>query len=256
MKNTIILLCFFQFSLAIANDCQGPVDTLILGDSQTGGSWSKSYFGNFLQSCMKDEFLILGKGGSVISDWLGKGGLESVEIIQRDPQNAHLNIGIGDQVPLCKKRLSPMVDAFTPKRVLFFFGDNYIGNSDAEIIKDTELLIKTLDEKNIPQENCYFLSPTYEMQIVTKRNVPRKNLANTQRIINALKKGLNGHCHFLDGLEIMKDSEFFDGKELLKRVQVEGKPGCSGAAGNDNIHICGKAAQDFANKVCSILNAH
>ncbi len=235
-------------------DCQGPADTLVLGDSQTGGSWSKSYFGNFLQTCLKDEFIVFGKGGSVLSDWLGKGGLENVEIIQRDPLNSHLNIGIGEQVPLCKKRLSPMVDAYQPKKIVFFFGDNYIGNTENEIIKDAELLVKTLDEKNISSTNCYFLTPTYEMQVQTKRNVPRKNLANTQRIRDALRKGLNGRCQFLDGLELMKSSAFFDGKELLKRVLIEGKPGCSGAAGNDNIHICGEAAKDLALKVCDILN--
>lgn len=85
-----------------------------------------------------------------------------------------------------------MVDAYQPKKIVFFFGDNYIGNTENEIIKDAELLVKTLDEKNISSTNCYFLTPTYEMQVQTKRNVPRKNLANTQRIRDALRKGLNG----------------------------------------------------------------
>ena len=236
-------------------DCQGPIDTLVLGDSQTGGAWSKSYFGNFLPTCLKDDFIILGKGGSIISNWLARGGLENIEIIQRDNQNTHMSIGVGDQVPICKKRLSPMIDAYRPKKVLFFFGDNYIANSDQEIIKDAELLVKSLDEKNISRDECYFLTPTYEMQIQTKRNVPRKNLANTLRIRDALKKGLNDRCNFIDGLEIMKDSAYFDGKELLKRVQIEGKTGCAGAASNDNIHICGEAAKDLALKMCKILNA-
>ncbi len=254
MKTIILLVLSLTYMSAAISDCQDPVDTLVIGDSQTGSKWSKSYFGDFLQTCLKEEFIIFGKGASIISNWLEKGGLENIEIIQRDPKNPQLSIGIGDQVPLCKKRIGPMLDAYQPRKVLFFFGDNYIGNSDEEIVKEAQSLVKLLDDKNIPSGNCFFLTPTYEMQIQTKRNVPRKNLANTKRIREALKKGLSDRCQFLDGLELMKTSSYFDGKELLKRVQIEGKPGCSGAAANDNIHVCGEAAKDLALKTCEILN--
>ena len=138
--------------------------------------------------------------------------------------------------------------------ILFFFGDNYIASPDDEIARETEALMKLITEKNISSSDCYFLTPTYEMQIQTKRNVPRKNLANTQRIATVIKKTLKDRCQLLDGLELMKDSAFYDGNELLKRILIEGKPGCSGAASNDNIHICGEAAKDLAQKVCRILN--
>ncbi len=253
MKTLISLICL-SLMLPVWADCQGPVETIVVGDSQTGGSWSKSYFGNFLQTCLEKDFVVFGKGGSVLSSWLGKGNLDNVEIIQRDPLNPQLNIGIGDAVPLCKKRISPMLDAYAPKKILFFFGDNYIASPDDEIARETEALMKLITEKNISSTDCYFLTPTYEMQIQTKRNVPRKNLANTQRIATVIKKTLKDRCQHLDGLELMKDSAFYDGNELLKRILIEGKPGCSGAASNDNIHICGEAAKDLAQKVCRILN--
>jgi hypothetical protein len=109
-------------------------------------------------------------------------------------------------------------------------------------------------EKGIASQNCFFLTPTYEMQVATKRNVSKKYLANTQRINAAIKKAIADRCQVLDGLEIMKESPYFDGKELLKRIQVEGKTGCAGAATNDNIHICGMAAKDLAERVCDRIS--
>jgi hypothetical protein len=38
------------------------------------------------------------------------------------------------------------------------------------------------------------------------------------------------------------------------RVLIEGKAGCGGTAVNDNAHICGEAAKDFAQRVCELIN--
>jgi hypothetical protein len=254
MKKIFVLISLITYQLSWAN-CLGPIDVLVVGDSQTGATWSKSYFGNFLQSCLEGTFTIYGKGGSTPGSWLGKGGLDQIEIIQRDQDESHLNIGAGESVPLCKKRIASMLETHQPKKVLFFFGDNHIASSDEEIIKETELLMKTVNEKGVSPENCFFLTPTFEMEIKTKRNVSRKNLLNTERITQAIRSGIQSRCQLIDGVEIMKSSSYFDGKELLKRVQVEGKIGCAGAASNDNIHICGEAAKDLALKICQTLNS-
>ncbi len=250
-----LLSIFFITQTALASECQGPVDLLVLGDSQTGATWSKSYFGNFLQECLEENFIILGKGGSIPGSWVGKGGLDQIEIIQRTPESEHQNIGNGDKVPLCKKRIDPMLKNYLPKRVLFFFGDNYIASTDEMISKDLSQFSKVITDNFITKENCFFLTPTFEMEIKTKRNVTRKNLANTIRINQLIEKGLKETCQIINGVELMKDSEFYDGKELLKRVQIEDKIGCSGGALNDNIHICGRAAEDLARKTCQILRS-
>jgi hypothetical protein len=92
------------------------------------------------------------------------------------------------------------------------------------------------------------------MEVKSKRNVSRKNLVNTSRISRIILNAIENKCQHLDGLDIMKDSSYFDGKELLRRVPIVGKPGCSGAAENDNIHVCGEAAKDFAERVCLKIN--
>ena len=251
MKVYIFLILFCISSLSFGN-CDGPKDLLVLGDSQTGATWSRSYFGNFLQQCLIGNFVILGKGGSNPSTWY-KGGLENVEIVKRDSVNAHLNLGPGPTLPLCQKRIPEMIDTYNPKKILFFFGDNMIESSDQEIKKEIFDLLEIISKKNIPRENCFFLTPSFEMEVKTKRNVTRKNLSNTERIRDIIANNLLNKCQHIDGLEIMKTSSYYDGKELLRRVLIQGKAGCGGAAENDNIHICGEAAKDFAEKVCTIL---
>jgi hypothetical protein len=249
-----IFFCLLLASKSIlAQDCHGPIDLLVLGDSQTGATWSKSYFGNFLQECLNESFVILGKGGSIPGSWIGKGGLDQIEIIQRTPKSDHQNIGSGEMVPLCKKRLDPMLKSYLPKKVLFFFGDNYIASSDEMITQDIGQFAKTLEQNFISKENCFFLTPTFEMEVKTKRNVSRKNIANTLRINQIIKNNLDNKCQMIDGIELMKDSPYFDGKELLKRVQIQDRIGCAGAAMNDNIHLCGAAAEDMAKRICQVI---
>jgi hypothetical protein len=252
MKKIIPFL--FLFSLHLQAQCPTPTDLLVVGDSQTGSAWSRSYFGDFVQECLKGSFAIYGRGGSIAQNWYGKGGLDSIDTVERGPSVPFHIVGSGDAVPLCKKRMEFMIDEHKAQKVLYFFGDNYIASEDAVIIKDINQLINVTMDKGITPQNCYFLTPTFEMQVATKRNVTRKYLANTQRINAAIKKAVGDRCQVLDGVEIMKESPFFDGKELLMRVQVEGKSGCSGAASNDNIHICGMAAKDLAQRVCDRLS--
>jgi hypothetical protein len=251
MKKIISILLLS--SMNIFAQCPEPTDLLVVGDSQTGASWSRSYFGDFVQSCLKGSFAIYGRGGSIAQNWYGKGGLDTVETVERTPAIPFHIVGVGDAVPLCKKRMEFMIDEHKAQKVLYFFGDNYIASEDSVIIKDINQLMNVTLEKGIAPQNCFFLTPTYEMQVATKRNVSRKYLANTQRINTAIKKAIGDRCQVLDGLEIMKTSPYFDGNELLKRVQIEGKVGCSGAATNDNIHICGMAAKDLAQRVCELV---
>jgi len=53
----------------------------------------------------------------------------------------------------------------------------------------------------------------------------------------------------------MQTSPYLLGNKLLKRVQIPSLPGCSGAASNDNIHVCGEAARDLAYRVCKQLQS-
>ncbi len=248
------IITFLMFSSLAHGTCIGPKDFLVLGDSQTGATWARSYFGNFLQECLKGDFIIFGKGGSNPSSWYGQGKLANVEIIKRDSTTPHQNMGVELRLPLCQKRVNHMIDEYRPKKILFFFGDNMIASNDEEIKKEMNGLLSIIDNKKIQREDCYFLTPTYEMEVKSNRNVSRKNLANTSRISRIIFNAIENKCQHLDGLDIMKDSSYFDGKELLRRVPIEGKPGCSGAAENDNIHVCGEAAKDFAERVCLKIN--
>lgn len=236
-----------------------PADLLVLGDSQTGASWAPSYYGNFLQKCLKDDpaagrsFVIYGRGGTQPAHWLTSAGLDKIATIQRDPENNHKNIGVSDQVPLCKKRLRVMLEAHHPRRVLAFFGDNLLSASEAEIKNQFAQLVKTIREYGTDPRNCYIMTPTYEMDVTEKRNVPAKNLANTLKVIKAVKAAAGNDCRVIDSVELMGDSALLLQTQLLKRAQSEGMGGCLGAAGNDNIHVCGEAAKDLADRVCGIL---
>ena len=248
------LIWNFATGLALANECPQSVDLLIIGDSQFGATWSRGYAGNFLQQCLKSNFVLYARGGTIAGNWIGTGGMDQIETIQRDPLNEHLNIGAKEKVPLCKKRLESMLETHAPQRILVEFGGNYNAQPDEFIAQDIRKLIKVLQTKNISKENCFFLHQTYEMEVATKRNVPHKNYENMKRVGNVIQKTIEEACQFIDGFELMKNSPYFDGKELLKRIPIEGRPGCMGAAANDNAHLCGEAAKDFASRVCSILN--
>lgn len=256
MKSKLFgLLILILFCVPRVGKACEQVDLLVLGDSQFGATWAKSYSGNFLQGCLKGSFALYARGGTIPGNWIGKGGMDQIETIERTPSEEHLNIGSGDKVPLCKKRLGPMIEAHKPRRILLEFGGNYISSKDDFIKNDIENLMRELEKYEIEPQNCYFLHQTYEMEVDKKRNVPLKNITNTIRILNIIKDTISNRCQLIDGMELMKNSSYFDGVELLKRIPIENRSGCFGAAVNDNAHVCGAAAKDFADRVCRIINS-
>jgi hypothetical protein len=74
-------------------------------------------------------------------------------------------------------------------------------------------------------------------------------------VIHAIESEAGAHCRTINGLEIMKTSSLLKG-EVLSRVAVDGTSGCFGAAANDNIHYCGEAALELAEKVCDSLKGN
>lgn len=255
MKFLRTALLFVQLTTLSYAQCPSSVDVLVVGDSQSGATWSKSYFGNFIASCLSGNFVVYGRGGTVPANWLGTGGMDHIETIQRTSTNQHQNIGAGEKVPLCKKRIGPMLAAHTPKKVLFQFGGNMINSADEVVTKQIDRLMVSAVENGIQAQDCFFLMPTYEMEVGSRRNVPHRNLSNVQKINGLISGAIAGRCQLIDGVELMKNSPYFDGKELLRRVPIEGLPGCAGAAVNDNVHVCGEAARDLAERVCAIVNA-
>lgn len=256
MKNFTLILIILMNPLASSASCRENVDLLVVGDSQVGATWSRSYLGNFLQECLQSNFVMYGRGGTIPGNWMGQGGMDHVETVERSLSQPHLNIGSGEQVPLCKKRIGPMLKSHTPAKVLFEFGGNYIGREDSLVKSQINKLMITVQENGITPDQCYFLTPSYEMEVATQRNIPKRNLESVSKMRDLIVKTINGRCQILDGLEIMKASPYFDGKELLKRISVPGKTGCGGAAKNDNVHICGEAARDFAERVCRKISAN
>lgn len=242
------------FSPQILANCSGPVDLLAVGDSQIGATWSRSYFGNFLPTCLKGNFIIYGRGATTLGNWLNSGGMDHIETIQRDNESTHINLGANQKVPICKKRIEPMLTGHQPRKVLFEFGGNYISNPSLDVKKNIEELMALISKNNISAENCYFLTPTFEMEVESRRSVPQRNLTNVQIVTEKIQTALAGRCQHISGIELMKSSPYFDGKELLKRIPIQGLVGCTGAASNDNVHVCGEAAKDLAERVCQILN--
>lgn len=252
MKISKILLVLFVPLHVWAQDCSGPVDLVAIGDSQSGAAWSRSSVGSFLSTCLKGNFVMYGRSGTVPNNWLGSGGMDHVETIQRTPVNTHLNIGVN--IPECKKRIGPMLKAHKPKKLLIQFGSNMASSTDEAIKAQVDLLMKTVGENGITSERCYFLTSSYEMEVESRRNLPDRNLATFQRMNKLIKEAVGDRCKIISGLELMKDSPYFDGKELLYRRLIPGLGGCGGAAVNDNVHICGEAARDLAERACHIIN--
>lgn len=249
LKILLAILPFLIIPKALAK-----TDLVVIGDSQVGATWSQSYTGNFLTECLSGEYLILGRGATVLSSWLGNGKMDHIETIQRDKINPHLNIGSKENVPVFKKRISSIIEYYQPKKVAFNFGGNYISMSNEIIENETLRLKQVIEQYKIAHKDCYFITPTYEMEVRDHRNVPLKNLSNIQRINRIITSNLGDHCQIIDGLEVMNDSIYFDGNELLKRINIVGRSGCMGAAQNDNTHVCGEAARDYAQRLCQILN--
>jgi hypothetical protein len=260
MAGYALFLALMLQPLARAEDtCTGPrADLLILGDSQTGASWAYSYFGNFVQKCLARKgvsFVSYARGGTQPLHWMNSGtghaSLDRIDTVYRSPTDPHLNLG-GTSAPMCKKRLDRLIEIHQPTRALLFFGDNLLTASTDEIRRQFRGLIDILQARGINGENCILLTPTYEMAVASKRNVPSKNFENTLKVIRAIQSEAGTACKVLNGLELMKESPLLKG-EVLAREPVEGTSGCFGAAANDNIHYCGRAARELADKTCEAL---
>jgi hypothetical protein len=52
------------------------------------------------------------------------------------------------------------------------------------------------------------------MEVATNRNVPLRDLKNVKRITKVISENLQRRCQLIDSVELMKDSEFFDGKDF------------------------------------------
>lgn len=228
----------------------------MVGDSQIGATWATSYTGNFLQQCLKGDFVMYGRGATVPGNWIDQGGMDQIETIQRDPKNKHLNLGSKEMVPLCKKRLSHMLAAHTPKKVLLSFGGNYIGKTidEAKVKKEIIRTIDIVQSHGITYEQCFFVSPTFEMEVATQRNIPHRDLEAVKKVTEIIRPLLQDKCQLIVGTTLMQDSVLLTGKNYLRRVQVPGTNGCLGAAQNDNVHICGEAAAEMAHKLCDLVN--
>lgn len=248
-------LSFLQ-ALAHAECPDAPVDVLLLGDSQTGGSWATAYFGNFVQGCLKSHpdhprFAIYGRGGTQPVDWIYRKSLDSVDLVFRDAEKEH-EVTPGSRAPECKKRIPALLKTHRPKKIVLFFGDNLLSASTSEIRRQYRELLDQVKNAAPRPEECILITPTFEMEVTERRNVPAKNLLNTKKVINAIKSETQDHCVILDGLELMKNSAFLD-NETLKRISVPGTRGCLGGAINDNIHLCGEAAKEFAEQSCKAI---
>lgn len=232
------------------------VNVLVIGDSQTGTPNSKSYFGNFLQQCLKNKgesFVTYGRGGTRPIHWLDNSDMDLVTTIQRDNFNEEKNIGWGKMVPLCKRRLAPMLRRHSPQKVLVFFGDNLLLHPQDYIASQSKKMVEVIRSTGIPFNECFFLTPTYEMEVESQRNMPGKNLDNTKAVNAIIKAAVGNRCQVIDGLELMENSPLLLESKLFKRSQSTGQTDCFGKSANDNIHFCGDAAQEMANKVCDIL---
>src|SRR5687767_8573807 len=137
----LVLAALLGLSAAVSAQvpCDAPAaDLVVVGDSQTGATWATSYFGHFLQKCLAanhpvGSFAVYARGGTAPAHWLTSAGLDKVATIQRDINDNHKNIGSGEQVPLCKRRMTPMLAAHRPKKVLAFFGDNLMAQPAATV---------------------------------------------------------------------------------------------------------------------------
>jgi hypothetical protein len=256
LKLSLLPFLFAVSTVAKSATCPKDVDLLLIGDSQVGATWAKSYTGNFLQQCLKGRFVIYGRGATIPGNWFGNGGMDQIETIQRDADNAHLNIGSLDQVPLCKKRMEAMLPAHSPKRIVFSFGGNYIGKTidEKKVKQEISRLMEIIAQYDYREDQCFFVGPTFEMEVRERRNVAHRDLTGVMKIDSIVRPLLSGKCQFLSGVDLMRSSPYVDGKELLKRVQIPGASGCAGAAENDNVHVCGEAARDYAQRLCDRLN--
>jgi hypothetical protein len=192
-----------------------------------------------------------GRGGTQPIHWINNPGMDKIDTIKRDPLNNSINLG--HNVPVCQKRFKDMINTHRPKKVFVFFGDNVLDLPASQITSQFESMTKIIKDQGYDSEDCFVMTPTYEMSVVSRRNVPYKNFANTRKVIEAARKAVGDRCQFIDGLELMKNSKYLLPTNVFARIESVGMLCTWGQSGNDNIHVCGEAAQEMAQKVCDKL---
>jgi hypothetical protein len=251
MMTKLLFILIFTINLAWAS-CYKNYDLVILGDSQIGATWSKSYVGNYLQKCLQknsaQDFIILGRGGTHLGHWINKTNMDHIETIERTHLDNHKNLG-NTNLPLCQKRLHEALAAYKPRKLVLSFGGNWIGHSESVIKQDLKNTIAILAKNQISKDQCYFITPTFEMQVDQRRNVPSRNLEAVKLVTKVIDEMMVNTCQVISGIELMQDSPLLE-NQILKRQSITGDAGCMGAAVNDNVHICGMAALELANKIC------
>lgn len=244
--------------LALLFSSQGNaarVDLLILGDSQTGGFWATSYFGDFLQRCLARkeglQFVAYARGGTQMIQWTTSSALDSIPTVYRDAETPRKILGKAE-VPVAWKRASSLLKHHSPQAVLLQFGDNLLSLPPSEIEAQTAGILNELERAGLDRDHCFFATPTFEMAVSTRRNVPAKNLQNTLKVRQAIERAAKDRCTLLDGTSLLAHSPWLE-HGLLKRVSIPGTVGCAGSAVNDNTHVCGEAARAWAEAVCRAL---
>ena len=136
------------------------------------------------------------------------------------------------------------------------FGGNYIGKTidEAKVKKEIIRTMEVIQSHGLTQEQCFFVSPTFEMEVATQRNVPHRDLVAVMKVTDIIRPLLKDKCQLVEGTTLMQDSALLNEKKYLRRVQVPGSSGCSGPALNDNVHTCGEAASEMAHKLCELVN--
>jgi hypothetical protein len=231
------------------------MDLLILGDSQTGGSWATSYFGDFLQKCLSGKpalrFAAYARGGTQMIQWTTSAASDSVPTVYRDRETPRKILGRAE-VPVTLKRARSLLKLHHPKAVLLQFGDNLLSLTEPAIEAQTRELLDEVEAAGLDADTCFFATPTHEMAVRTRRNVPAKNLENTLKVKRAIERASKGRCTLLDGIALLANSPLLE-NGTLKRVAIAETLGCSGSAVNDNTHACGEAAKAWAEAVCQAL---
>lgn len=241
-------------------ECEHDRDLVIIGDSQIGATWSRSYIGNYLNECLKHEsnlnYVIYGRGATTIGNWIDRTHLDHIEVIQRTRSNPHENIGAHQAVPMCKKRLDSILKSHLPQTLVLSFGGNWIGQDEKVIRQEINKAVNIINKQSATLAKCYFITPTFEMAVDQRRSVPRRTLEAVKQVTEIIHEQLQGHCQLINGVDLMADSSLLDKKtNTLKRIPIPSDTGCSGAAVNDNVHVCGEAAREMAYKICEkILN--
>ena len=78
-----ILITIFLVSVGSSKACENKVhDVVVIGDSQTGAFWAKSYFETFLRT-VEESSKVYGRGGTQPVHWISSSRMDKIPTIQR-----------------------------------------------------------------------------------------------------------------------------------------------------------------------------